>query len=301
MKFKIELIASLSGWLVSLAIHLLALFSTVGLVLFVAPEKSNERKVGIYVENLDQQIKTTTDDLPSFTNDNRLVDLIEVSSDPSLQVAPMIASLTGNSGNSTKLQPDINTQSILIDENMQWDGLAVAEGGTAGDAASFFGIQAAGGKFVFVIDKSGSMNADEKLILAKAEVTRSISALSSWQEFFVIFYSDKYLPMPAEHLVHATPELLKKYIHWMEDVGPSGGTDPTIALRLALALRPDVIYLLSDGIFPTAVVDAVEKANPNNRTTIHTIAYYSPSGEELLRKISSANGGKHIYVQPPKK
>jgi hypothetical protein len=65
------------------------------------------------------------------------------------------------------------------------------------DATLFFGTEARGDRFVFVVDNSSSMKGG-RLEMAVAELRRTIDALSPRQSFYVIFVSDQTYPMFIE-------------------------------------------------------------------------------------------------------
>lgn len=168
-------------------------------------------------------------------------------------------------------------------------------GGGGGGVAGFMGIAATGNKFVFVIDHSGSMSG-AKLQSAKVELTKSITALEPEMQFFIIFYDNRYLAMPASGLVRASEANKKKYLAWVESIGGGGGTEPVAGMQAALALKPDAIWLLSDGLFDGQDADLIGQANPGKRTQIHTIAFYDNAGEAVLQKIAEDNRGKYRFV-----
>jgi hypothetical protein len=91
------------------------------------------------------------------------------------------------------------------------DGEGNGRGGRPG-GDMFFGIAAGGRKIVYVIDCSGSMLAPHfsedktRFQRLKREMHRSIDALPRDREFFVIFFSDSSLPMPAKSLQPASKE-----------------------------------------------------------------------------------------------
>src|SRR5689334_3254696 len=62
------------------------------------------------------------------------------------------------------------------------------------DTTLFFGTEARGNRFVFVVDNSSSMKGG-RLEMAVAELRRTIDALSPKQSFYVIFVSDQTYPM----------------------------------------------------------------------------------------------------------
>jgi hypothetical protein len=112
----------------------------------------------------------------------------------------------------------------------------------------------------------------------------------------IIFFNNNALPMPARALQPALPAQKKQYLTWMANVKTSGQTDPREALKLALLLRPDMIYFLTDGHFRSSVVSEVTKLNRSRRTQIHTFCFGDRSGEDLLKLIAERNGGTYRFV-----
>lgn len=179
-----------------------------------------------------------------------------------------------------------------------WAETQIAGGGKGRGGASFFGLEAKGGKFVYVVDRSGSMRG-QSLVAAKGELTRSIMSLGERVEFFVFFYNTDPTPMPGSDLVKATDSNVTDALNWIEGVSAGGGTDPTSTMKLALSLKPDAIWLLSDGQFDAKSAEIIADENPGGRVTIHTIAFFSRAGEAILRKIANENGGQYRFVQRP--
>jgi hypothetical protein len=171
-------------------------------------------------------------------------------------------------------------------------------GALQGGTASFFGLEARGTKFVYVVDYSGSMTGP-KLYAAKAELIRSLRGLSSKVEFFIIFYDNHFVPMPGGKLIHATEANKQKAIAWVEQIYGGGGTDPTWAMELALSLKPDAVWLLSDGKFALRACEVIREANAASNVQIHTIAFHDNIGERQLRLIAQENGGRFRFVPGP--
>ncbi len=178
-----------------------------------------------------------------------------------------------------------------------WTAFAAGAGGTGGGAATFFGLEARGRRFVFVVDRSGSMRG-EKIDAAKAELLRAIRGLDRGAKFFTIFFSDADMPMPARDLVRATEASKRRHFTWVSGISAAGGTDPTAAMIRALSLKPDAVWLLSDGIFEASAADAIARANPGRTVQIHTIAFYSREGEAVLKRIAKGNRGRYRFVSP---
>jgi hypothetical protein len=125
-------------------------------------------------------------------------------------------------------------------------GLTVGGGG----GSEFFGLggSAPGVRsIVYVVDRSGSMV--DTFNHVRAELKRSISALRRSQKFHVIFFnSGEPLESPPARLINAIDANKEEFFTFLAGVEPGGGTKPERALRQALALEPDLLYLLSDGI-----------------------------------------------------
>ncbi len=158
--------------------------------------------------------------------------------------------------------------------------------------ASFFGLRARGQVFIFVVDCSGSMDDEARLDRAKGELMRTIRAMQSPQRFKVIFYNDEPVPMPGELPKPADFPSKNQLARWLELVQPGGGTDPRGALSLALAMRPDAVFLLSDGAFPPGTAEAVAKTNPK-KVPIHCVDLAGGAGGDDLRKIARDSGGQY--------
>lgn len=158
---------------------------------------------------------------------------------------------------------------------------------------SFFGIRAAGRFFVYVIDCSESMIDEDRFARAVIEVRRSVLALRSPQQFEVIFYNEDAHPMPGGLQPHAADSPNKRRLmSWLRLVEPDGGTDPRAALRQAVALRPEAIFLLSDGEFPDGTTQFVSRLNIH-RIPIHCVDLSGGESGEHLRKIARESGGRY--------
>jgi hypothetical protein len=180
----------------------------------------------------------------------------------------------------------------------QGAGVGDGDGGGGG----FFGLSAEGDKFVYVVDCSRSMGhpypgrARTRLARVQLELLDSVRHLKSNQEFFIIFFNHNAYPMPANALVKATDESKITFLKWMSKAVPDGSTDPSVALSLALKLRPDVVYFLTDGDFDGHIVKALSLANKGRQTHIHTIGFGDNRGENLLKLIAEQNEGRYQFI-----
>lgn len=172
-------------------------------------------------------------------------------------------------------------------------------GREGGNGKSFFGMGAEGKSFVFVLDCSLSMNhphdseAKTRFRKMKMELANSIAQLRADQQFFIIFFNHKAIPMPADRMIEASPENRQHFMAWVDEVPAFGDTDPTAALAMALRLRPDVLYFLTDGCFSGPANDIV-KTVQQSKTTIHTFVFETwltekqQAGLELMRQKKSS-------------
>jgi hypothetical protein len=158
---------------------------------------------------------------------------------------------------------------------------------------SFFGIRATGRFFVYVIDCSESMIEEDRFARATMEVRRSVLALQAPQQFEVIFYNEGSIPMPGGPQPRpADTQNKNQLIAWLRMIDPDGGTDPRSALRQALSLRPEAVFLLSDGEFPKGTAEIVARINPQ-QIPIHCVDLSGGEGGDHLRRIARDSGGKY--------
>jgi hypothetical protein len=170
--------------------------------------------------------------------------------------------------------------------------------------ATYFGIRARGQFFVYVVDCSGSMLDDDRLARATSELRRSVLALTPPQKFEVIFFNQDSIPMPGGPMPR-TADLQTKnlLVAWLRLIEPDGGTDPRLAMRQALGLRPDAVFLLSDGAFPEGTVASLAKLN-SQKIPIHCVDLSGGLAGDDLKRIAQASGGRYasrpgsLHVRP---
>ncbi len=174
-------------------------------------------------------------------------------------------------------------------------------------AASFAGLSSTNARtIVYVIDASGSMIGSLPIVLD--ELARSLETLSERQSYCVIFFqrNQAVLTPPAGRLQAATPEARRRTMRWIrQHVVAAGRSNPVAALRKALALRPDVIFLLSEDITGSgefeidqrdllAMLDELNPRDPDTGrrgTRINCVQFLDPDPLETLLRIAEAHGG----------
>jgi Mg-chelatase subunit ChlD len=176
------------------------------------------------------------------------------------------------------------------------------DGSSAKAATEFFGIGGYGQTFVYVVDCSGSMNDNDKFDRARYELLKSIEQLGKDQQYFVIFYNHTMYPMDSHKPLFATQDNLAQTTEWINRAEPMGGTNPMPALQLALSMKPDAIYFLTDGQFDLSVMQELRNRDRTNLklhthvVPIHTICFYDRSAEGMMKMISRNSGGEYRYI-----
>lgn len=180
------------------------------------------------------------------------------------------------------------------------DGEGLGAGGAGGGAAKFFGVEAKGSRFAYVIDVSGSMQGD-KLAQLKVELASSINALLEHMSYLVVAFSNAPQPLGGRHNWTGATEQGKQWAGTLvHQLKAEGGTEPWGAMEMVLTLRPapDAIYFMTDGQFDPEVADKIEVRNHGARKVpIHCIAFGDEAAEELLRRIASQSGGTYTHVK----
>jgi len=174
-----------------------------------------------------------------------------------------------------------------------FDGMPGGRGGT------IFVTEGRPNKIVYVVDRSGSMT--DSIDYVKLEMKRSIATLLDGAEFHVIFYSTgPAQEMPMRRLVPASEHNKELAFEFIDSIVADGQTDPSKALEKAFAVKPDMVYLLTDGEFDRQIIDLVKRLNVGGRVKVNTIGFlYTMPGtasEEILKTIASQNGGHYKFV-----
>lgn len=178
-------------------------------------------------------------------------------------------------------------------------------GGAGSDLASnqgpsFFGISYdSANSMVFLTDTSESMNSNNKLGLLKAEFVRAIDKLPAKCEFGVLPFDSNCRPWNRDLVSASTTnkEAAKRFILGLR---ASGETNMLAALQVAFQMKPEVIFLLSDGTPTTGTSDSILKLidqHSGRHLTIHTIVLPGQgSNEAYMRKIAEDNRGTIVVI-----
>ncbi|MDP7011599.1 MAG: hypothetical protein QF685_09485 [Verrucomicrobiota bacterium] len=186
-------------------------------------------------------------------------------------------------------------QHLMAIENLQMLYTKPEEG------VSFFGASGKGERFVYLVDSSGSMGMGMRFQKEKKELIRSIRTLRPHMKFTVIFYDDVPHHNGPIKLFDVTKENIRLMTQWVADRRLGNNNYMIPALKGAMTLKPDTIFLLSDGMpdfTPERVCADVKKLNPGQKVVINAVSLHDPEGRLLMKRIAKENKGEFRYVEP---
>lgn len=188
--------------------------------------------------------------------------------------------------------------------------VSLPTGGRAGAVkAELFGVEGEGSRFVYVIDRSDSMNGFEgkPMRRAKEELLQSLDSLGPTHQFQIIFYNDT--PSPYGGSSGRGPQLLRgddrskqSAARFVKEMIATGGTNHVDALRMAISMGPDVIFFLTDGDLPKpslSTLDNILTRAARGGSTIHCIQF--GEGPRTVRSswisyLAEESGGSFRYI-----
>jgi len=203
-------------------------------------------------------------------------------------------------------------QSSSISQQMTKAG---APGNKVTQGAEFFGSKAVGNRFVYIIDASPSMRRDRAFDAAKEEILRSLRSMQSKQRFALLFFGGQVETLELEpgqkidQPVSATPENIEKSVQWLRKITiQKDGKPPIEAVKSALELQPDGIFLLFDG--DTKLdnwTQVVRKLNTSQgllsdggtQVPIHVIHFFRDEFQRSMQLLAHENGGTYRFVPRP--
>ena len=168
-----------------------------------------------------------------------------------------------------------------------------------------FGVTGVGNKFVYVFDRSSSMEG-RPLAAAKQELTNSLERLGKLNQFEIIFYNE-FLDIfhPTENqklsgrLFFATAPNKAAADNFIRRVTASGATRHLEPLLKAVAMNPDNIFFLTDGTEPRLNDEELFRIRRRNggRASIHVIQFGSEVdvGDNWIKKLARQNRGDYLF------
>ncbi len=321
----------LPSWLVSLVFHLVLVLL---LALFVVGSNGGGGNKGIQLEatsgsdggDSGDDMMSASLEMPSELASQQLVEA------PPVDIAELTTPTEAT-------QPIELLEPIKAPEAMTLAGAGDGDGGGSGDGegtgeddglgdgvgngdsakTAIFGLVEEAQNFVYVFDRSQSMNSTfsytsegqtvfsiTPLVAAKAELVKSLEDLNPGNKFHIIFYNhESWVFDPGGRTSHRglitlTPDSRKRATGFVASVYGDGQTRHVPPLEMAIRMKPDVIYLLTDG---------EEKDDPSpdelarlrklnkGKARINVIQFvFAPGVQSALEDLAKENGGRHIYM-----
>ena len=160
----------------------------------------------------------------------------------------------------------------------------------------FFGVQAEGRFFCYVIDVSGSMEHNGGMLKLRMELERSLSSLPRGTRFAVLPFNHTLRDLQSQWTA-ASPAKASDLGQRLSRIGAKGGTNPAPAFDWAfrrLNPRPDAIFFMTDGQVKQEkqLLSQLATLNANMpRTRIHTIGLGGGADLQFLDQLASQHGG----------
>lgn len=179
------------------------------------------------------------------------------------------------------------------------EGVDLGAGAGAG-SASFFGVEARGTRFAYVVDVSGSMNGP-KIETLRRELASSLLALDDHASYVVVFFSSAPRVLGGQRRWTKAGDRTRDFaVRQIAAIEPGGATNPLPALEIVFEMRPrpDAIYFMTDGQFSDLVVQEASRLNGAwiEPIPIHTISFVSDEGRSQLERIARDSGGTYTHV-----
>jgi Ca-activated chloride channel family protein len=160
---------------------------------------------------------------------------------------------------------------------------------------------------VFVLDKSGSMRADNKIAQAREALTYCLRSLNAGDRFGIISFNDR-VDKYAEKLVPFNEQEKEKAAAHVFGIEATSGTNINEALTSALGLfeageRLKMVVFLTDGLPTVGVTEVgaiVKNAGAANaaKVRVFTFGVGYDVNTTLLDRIARENRGESEYVKP---
>mgnify|MGYP000897893056 CR=1 FL=1 len=175
--------------------------------------------------------------------------------------------------------------------------------GTVGPASVFFGQTGNAYKVVYVVDVSASLWIYTDDIIR--EMRQSVRGLIPTQKFHIVLTRSRQIDeLGSRRLVPAVNRYVQEaeaFLATIDRIPKPGKADPVEAMKRAFAVRPELIYFLSDGDY-TDVESELERTldqlNADRSVAITVIGFEpSPRSRALLERIARNHGGNFRSVE----
>lgn len=149
-----------------------------------------------------------------------------------------------------------------------------------------------------VIDRSGSMQTDEKMEHAKRAAADMVMKLGPKDRVNVISFSDEVDPLFKEPMT-VSEDHRQAALDFIHRLHPTGGTDIALALRTAVedqvkgSENPEVVVFLTDGQSDAAQASAVKTGN----VRLFTLGLGRDVNKPLLSRLAAEKRGRFTFIE----
>ena len=159
--------------------------------------------------------------------------------------------------------------------------------------------------------------------LMKHELKRSVSALPFSVRYQIIFFSNTAWfagqprakaaasfsgstdphDLPTRPLVRATQSQKRKTMGYIDEATSGGGTNWRLPLKMAIKLKPDMIYFMTDGEIDSdngkvpVIEDVVDYNRKTSNSRINTICLMELKAYEKLQDLAGRTRGTVFLVK----
>jgi hypothetical protein len=176
-------------------------------------------------------------------------------------------------------------------------------GGGSQATVTVFGVAGTGTRFVYVFDRSTSMEG-APLAAAKRQLIDSLESLDSVHQFQIIFFNTRTSVLDIEgrgRMAFATDRSKQLARNFVGGITAGLGTDRAPALEQALAFNPDVIFFLTDAedAMSGDEMRKIRRLNERVGASICVIEFgrlATPPRDNFLIQLAQESGGRYGYV-----
>lgn len=176
--------------------------------------------------------------------------------------------------------------------------------------SKYYGIEIYARRLLFVLDRSGSMNAPTayhtRLRRAKEELITAINGLDERCEFGILVF-DTDVRAWKETLIEATEENKIEAVRYVQKLSAGRSTNTYGALRRSIEFDPqlEAVFILTDGqpttgviTNPSSILQDILRRNETRHITINTIAIaVDPMIQGFLEKLTIPSQGEFKRVR----
>lgn len=185
-------------------------------------------------------------------------------------------------------------------------GGGVGTGRGAGQNVGFGDVRGSGRKFVYVLDRSDSMKwrGGAPMRRAIAETIASVESLDPKRgasKFQLVYYNHE--PEVFENgrgLIDVDLANKARVVRFLRSIEPTGGTEPERALDVALKMRPDVVFFLTDADEELSETTLATIAETRRRMKVKQICVVefgrgTAPKKKSFQRLAGENGGAYVF------